>query len=106
MVEIISPLLATEIYRMRSIDSESHPSAENDNDLLFIIHHLGAGQGSGKRVDHTKALRKTWAITCSIEGDLLYADMNNLSRKNEPDPNHLHYIVIKPGVGYRSMARA
>ncbi|HSE97574.1 MAG TPA: response regulator transcription factor [Blastocatellia bacterium] len=58
-------------------------------------------RNSGKVVTHRTLLQAVWGSESSEQTEYLRVFINQLRRKIEPDPQHPHYILTEPWVGYR-----
>jgi two-component system KDP operon response regulator KdpE len=56
---------------------------------------------AGKVVTHRTLLQAVWGWQSSEQTEYLRVFINQLRRKIEPDPQHPHYILTEPWVGYR-----
>lgn len=55
----------------------------------------------GRVMTHSTILREIWGTGYQQDTQLLRGFIAQLRQKIEPVPNHPHYIITEPGVGYR-----
>jgi two-component system KDP operon response regulator KdpE len=58
----------------------------------------------GRVVTHAHLLRTVRGPHCKVDSHYLRVYVGQLRRKIEEDPNHPHYIITEPGVGFRLTA--
>jgi two-component system, OmpR family, KDP operon response regulator KdpE len=61
-------------------------------------------RNAGKVLTHRQILHTVWGAEYGDEADYVWTYIRRIRRKIEPDPQHPHYLLTEPAVGYRLLS--